>query len=112
MEVSVRKEEDIYVVSVLESRIDAAVALEFKEAMRRAAEGSPPQIVLDLSEVAFIDSSGLGAIVATMKLLAPERRLALAGMTPAVDKVFKLTRMDRVFRIFPTLDEALSGVRV
>ena len=112
MEVSVRKEEDIYVVTVLASRIDAACALECKETMRRSTDGSPPQVVLDLSEVTFIDSSGLGAIVATMKLLAPERRLALAGMSPAVDKVFKLTRMDRVFRIFPTLDEALCGVRV
>lgn len=111
MEVSVKTEEDICVVRVLDRRIDAAVALEFKETMRRSAVGSPPQIVLDLGHVDFIDSSGLGAIVATMKHLAPERTLILAGMTPTVDKVFKLTRMDSVFPIFPTLDAALARQR-
>tara|TARA_R110002124_G_scaffold216499_2_gene382274 strand:+ start:752 stop:1090 length:339 start_codon:yes stop_codon:yes gene_type:complete len=111
MEVSVKTEGDICVVSVLDSRIDAAVALEFKETMRRTAQDSPPCIVLDLGQVNFIDSSGLGAIVATMKHLAPKQSLILAGMTPTVDKVFKLTRMDSVFVIFPTLDAALGMQR-
>jgi anti-sigma B factor antagonist len=111
MEVSVKTEEDICVVSVLHSRIDAAVALEFKETMRRSARDCSAHIVLDLGQVDFIDSSGLGAIVATMKHLAPARSLILAGMTPTVDKVFKLTRMDSVFSIFQTLEEALDGQR-
>lgn len=108
MEVSSKTEGDICVVSVRESRIDAAGALAFKDAMRRASEGGPNTIVLDLSQVLFVDSSGLGAIVATMKHLSPDRSLILAGMTPAVDKVFKLTRMDSVFRIFETVEKALS----
>ena len=94
------------IVTVNAERIDAAMAIQFKEDMRLKTESGPDRIVLDLSSVTFIDSSGLGAIVAAMKHLAPQRRLALAGLTPTVDKVFKLTRMDSVFSLYPTLDDA------
>jgi anti-sigma B factor antagonist len=107
MEISSRNEGAICIVSVQEARIDAAVALAFKEAMRRTTEGGTNDVILDLRQVKFIDSSGLGAIVATMKFLAPERALILAGLTTAVDKVFQLTRMDSVFSVFSTLDQAL-----
>jgi anti-sigma B factor antagonist len=109
MEVSIRIEEQMQVVSILEARIDAAVALDFKDAMRKATADGPETVVLDLGHVDFIDSSGLGAIVATMKLLSPDRKLVLAGLTPAVDKVFKLTRMDTVFSLFATLQEAMEA---
>jgi anti-sigma B factor antagonist len=108
MKISARAEGDICIVTVEEDRIDAAVALSFKEAMRRQTETATHIVILDLTQVVFIDSSGLGAIVATMKHLAPERRLVLAGLTPAVDKVFRLTRMDSIFELFPTLDAALA----
>jgi len=112
MKMSVRTEEDVCIVSVQESRIDAASALDFKEDVRRHTQGAPERVVLDLTQVEFIDSSGLGAIVATMKHLSPERKLVLAGLTPAVEKVFQLTRMDSVFSIHLTLDAALQVDRV
>ncbi|MEM6303430.1 MAG: STAS domain-containing protein [Pseudomonadota bacterium] len=112
MDVSSSKEGGMQVVSVLDTRIDAAVALAFKDAMRKETEGGPKTVVLDLREVDFIDSSGLGAIVATMKHLAPARKLVLAGLTPAVDKVFRLTRMDSVFSVFQSLDDALAAEQV
>ena len=98
-------------VSVLDNRIDAAVAIEFKDAMRASTEGGSETVVLDLSEVQFIDSSGLGAIVASMKHMGTSRTLALAGLTPTVEKVFRLTRMDSVFSVFPTLDGALDALK-
>ena len=101
MQLTTRKTDTGLVIRVEESRIDAAVAIEFKEAVRRAANGSGNPVILDLSQVTFLDSSGLGAVVAVMKLLAPERVLELAGLTPSVGRVFRLTRMDSVFTIHP-----------
>lgn len=98
------------VVTVNTNRIDAAMAIQFKEDMRRETEEGCEHVILDLSGVDFIDSSGLGAIVAAMKQLGDERRLDLAGLTPAVDKVFRLTRMDTVFRLYPSLDSAMAGI--
>lgn len=111
MELATTTEEQMRIVSVQDSRIDAAVAIEFKDAMRVQTENGPDLIVLDLSNVDFIDSSGLGAIVAAMKNMGTDRRLALAGLTPTVARVFSLTRMDSVFSVFPTLQDALAELR-
>lgn len=108
MELTSSTEADLQIVTVQEQRIDAAVALSFKDQMRDTTEGGTVTVVLDLGHVHFIDSSGLGAIVAAMKNLSPARRLVLAGLTPTVDKVFKLTRMDSVFGVFPTVEAALE----
>ena len=95
-------------VTVEDRRIDAAIAIAFKDRMRELTDNGPERIVLDLTKVDFVDSSGLGAIVATMKALGGDRKLELAGLTPTVDKVFRLTRMDTVFAIYPNTDVAFS----
>ena len=97
------------IVTVHADRIDSAMAIQFKEDLRSETEQGPNRVILDLSGVTFIDSSGLGAIVAATKQLDDHRRLDLAGLTPVVDKVFRLTRMDTVFRLFPSLDDAIAG---
>jgi anti-anti-sigma factor len=70
------------VVTVGSDRIDAAMAIQFKEEMREQTQDGAARVILDLSGVGFIDSSGLGAIVAAMKQLGAGRRLDLAGPTP------------------------------
>lgn len=99
---------DARLIRIAEDRIDAAAAIAFKDEVIRAARDGPPRIVLDLEAVAFIDSSGLGAIVAVMKRLTPGQQTDLAALSPAVRKVFRLTRMDSVFRLFPTVSDALA----
>lgn len=98
---------DMLIVRVEETRIDAAGAIQFKERMREVTNDAPARVVLDLSKVGFLDSSGLGAVVAVMKLLMPSRKLELAGLTPTVEKVFRLTRMDSVFAIHASVPGAL-----
>lgn len=110
MELIATPRHDALVVTVNESRIDAAGAIRFKDRMRELVAQASPRVILDLSHVAFLDSSGLGAVVAVMKLLGPDRRLELAGLTPGVQKVFRLTRMDSVFVIHAAVPDALRDV--
>ena len=107
MDLQTSLRDDMLIVSVMEDRIDAAGAIRFKDRMRTLVQHPVARVVLDLSRVKFLDSSGLGAIVAVMKLLGPGRKLELAGLTPTVLKVFRLTRMDSVFVIHPDAPEAL-----
>ncbi|MEO9649496.1 MAG: STAS domain-containing protein [Roseobacter sp.] len=111
MDLASKTQEHLRIVSVQETRIDAAVAIEFKDAMRMETDNGPNLVVLDLSRVEFIDSSGLGAIVAAMKHMGKDKKLALAGLTPTVERVFKLTRMDSVFNVFTTLEGALAELQ-
>ena len=90
---------DLLVIRVNDTRIDAAGAIDFKERMREFIQDDERRVILDLSNVTFIDSSGLGAVVAVRKSLGPDRPLELASLTSAVEKVFRLTRMDSVFPI-------------
>lgn len=90
------------------SRIDASSAIYLKDQFKDATEDVDGRVVMDLSDVSFVDSSGLGAIVSALKLLGG-RRLELAGLTPVVAKVFKLTCMDQVFLIHGSVDSALSA---
>ena len=111
MELSSSLEPGLQIVTVQEQRIDAAVALSFKDRMRDLTDGQSETVLLDLDHVQFIDSSGLGAIVAVMKNLDADRKLVLAGLSPTVDKVFRLTRMDSVFSVFPTVEAALDKLQ-
>ena len=97
-------------IKVDEARIDAAVAVKFKDRVRELAGDTPARVVLDIEKVEFLDSSGLGAVVAAMKQLGTGRKLELAGLTPTVQKVFHLTRMDTVFTIHKDADAALAGL--
>lgn len=97
---------DLRVVTVEEERIDAVVAIQFKDEMRALTDDAPPRVLLDLSQVTFLDSSGLGAVVAAYKQAAPARKLELAALSPTVEKVFKLTRMDTVFTIYASAEDA------
>ncbi|MFK7939732.1 MAG: STAS domain-containing protein [Roseovarius sp.] len=94
------------IITIHAARIDASVAIQFKDAMRAATSDPENRVILDMSAVDFVDSSGLGAIVAAMKQLGQTTKLELAGLTPDVDKVFRLTRMDRVFDIHDSVAHA------
>lgn len=103
MDIDTQDIDGIRLIRIQAPRVDAAESVRFKDVVREAAEGGPDRVVLDMSEVTFLDSSGLGAVVGTMKILAPEQKLELACLTPAVAKVFQLTKMDTIMRIHGTL---------
>ena len=94
----------------LTGQISLSDAEKLREPLARLAEQKTPLIVLDLSAVTFVDSSGLGAIVSSLKMLRGQGQLALCGMPNTVMSTFKLTRMDKVFRIFPSHVEAIAAL--
>jgi len=106
MELSLDHTPTARIIRVNASRIDAPIALQFKEDMRKLTMEGDGRFVLDLKDVQFIDSSGLGAVVASMKQLRAGQQLELAALQPIVEKVFRLTRMDSIFTIHGTADQA------
>jgi len=79
----------------------------FLNAVRRE---DAPTMILDFSGVPYLDSSGLGSLVAACTSCAKTgRRMALTGVNKRVLKVFEITRVEQIFLMFPTLSDALEA---
>ncbi|HOW55125.1 MAG TPA: STAS domain-containing protein [Syntrophorhabdaceae bacterium] len=112
MEIENRKIENILVVQPMEKRIDASVSTEFKGRMVDWINAGSRKIILDLSYVDFIDSSGLGAIVSSLKTIGNDGDLVICGIKETVMGLFRLTRMNRVFQIFSSQPEAIKALSI
>jgi anti-sigma B factor antagonist len=105
MELFSKKIDGRKIVVIESDRIDAACAVEFKREILSLIDEGTEQLVLDLGHVKYIDSSGLGAIVGVFKSMGQQASFCIIGLNKAVERMFQLTRMDRVFNIHKTLDE-------
>lgn len=104
----VRREGGVVVVAPTVRRLDATVAPGFRQAVLQLVEGGDTRMVLDLARLEFLDSSGLGAMVSILKALGSKGALAVAGVHGAVLSLFQLTRMDKVFVLAGSADEAVA----
>ncbi|MEL7349386.1 MAG: STAS domain-containing protein [Pseudomonadota bacterium] len=98
--------EDCIVIRMTQVRIDHAIANEFRNQVLEAAQSSGRTVVLDLSDVEFMDSSGLGAIMGIRKRLGWSVRIVLAGLKSPVFRVFELARVTSVFSFYTSVDAA------
>ncbi len=94
---------------IKEGRLDAHNSGELKDRILKLFEEGGRDLVVDLGDVQFIDSSGLGALLSGHKnAIQRSTGFALAGLQPRVKAMFELTRLQRVFEIYPGLREALD----
>jgi anti-sigma B factor antagonist len=98
------------VVSV-EGELDLSTAPRLKWMLVDALEAGRSQLVVDLSLASFMDSTALGVLVGVNRSL-DGGGLAIVCARPEVLKTFELSGVDRLFAIFPTLDEALASLGV
>ena len=97
------------VAAVPVEELDASNAGEFKRDIAPLLEANA-KLVLDLSRLRFVDSSGLGAFISCLrKLNAKGGDLKLCGMSKQVRAVFELVRMHRVFDILGTREDAVRA---
>ena len=110
MQLKMTEKDDAVILTVEDERMDAHNSGSLKERMLQLFDEGKYQLVIDLSAVRFIDSSGLGALVSGFKnASARDGSLRLCCLQPQVKSMFELTRLHRVFEIFATLDEALEN---
>ncbi|MEQ1635295.1 MAG: STAS domain-containing protein [Methylococcales bacterium] len=109
MNVNLEKTNGFNVLTIKDERIDAHNSGELKEYLLQLIEKGEKQIIVQLEQVRFIDSSGLGALLSGNKhILAKSGRLALVNIQQQVLSMFELTRLNRVFEIYSDLNEAFN----
>ena len=103
MELQVGNSAEAFHVILCEERFDAFLAPEFNDKMKVFIAEGKNRIVLDLSQVDFVDSTALGVIIKALKMAKetdPENgNIELCGVNKKVMSLLQLTRMDRVFTI-------------
>jgi anti-sigma B factor antagonist len=91
-------------------RLDVAGAPALKDAISEALKNGQPRVVLDMEGVSFVDSTGLGSVIAALKQIrSSQGDLRLAAPNQQVRVVLELTTLDRVFPYYSTVEEALTG---
>ena len=109
MEMATEKSGDVTVVSLPGEQLDASNAKDFKRDIAPLLEPRG-KIVLDLAQLRFVDSSGLGAILSCLRQLnAGGGDLKLCGMSKPVRALFELVRMHKIFDIYGTKEEAIRA---
>jgi len=82
--------------------LDSSIGSEVREKVSAMLKQGVSTILVDLSQTTFVDSSGLGALVACLKLARSANcQLAICALNDQVKMLLELTSMDRVFKIFP-----------
>ena len=100
---------DAYVIA-LTGEVDLYTAPEFKQQLLEVIDQGARDVVVDLSDTTFIDSTTLGVLVGGVKRLRTnEGQLSLVCSDRNITKIFEITGLDRVFTIYPTRDEALAA---
>jgi anti-sigma B factor antagonist len=100
----------IQVIIIHEERLDAHNSEMLKTEVNRIFNQGTHELLIDLKDVRFIDSSGLGVLVSGFKNASTHQgSLKLCSLQSQVKSMFELTRLHRVFDIFPSVDEALDS---
>jgi anti-sigma B factor antagonist len=106
MNISTENRNGRTILGLKEERLDAHNSGELKDYILKLLEDGHTRLVIDLSGVRFIDSSGLGALLSGYKnATLRSGSFILAGLQPRVQSMFELTRLHRVFDIYPSLGE-------
>jgi anti-sigma B factor antagonist len=106
--IAIEREGDA-LVAIPDGEVDVASAPQLREKLLAALDERPPLLVVDLSRVTFLDSTGLAALVAVYhRANEVGSAFALAAPTRIAGKVLTITGLDRAWPVFDTRAEAVA----
>lgn len=106
MEIRVEQLEDSVIIAP-EGEVDLSNSRELQLELKRVLKTKPTRLVVDLSQVLYMDSSGVATLVEAMQIARRQSTdLVLCTLQPKVQSVFEIARLDRVFRITKNVETA------
>ncbi|RMI01654.1 MAG: anti-sigma factor antagonist [Calditrichaeota bacterium] len=108
--VNVRSQGSTKIVAI-EGEVDLYSSPQVRDTLLEVVQQQPPAVVVDLRGVSYMDSSGLATLIEALQMIEQHSgRLLLADIRPEVREVFELSRLDSVFRIYDSVEQALQSV--
>ena len=110
MELKIRKNETIYIIDVL-GEMDLYNSYKLKELLMKMIEKKIEKFIINMEEVEYIDSSGIGALIyITSTVKKMNLNLSITNVHGSVKKVIELTKLSNFFPILPNLEEAVKSM--
>jgi anti-sigma B factor antagonist len=110
MELKIRKNGQIYIIDI-QGEMDLYNSFKLKELLMKMIEKKIECFIINMGDVEYIDSSGIGALIyITSTVKKMNLRLAITNVHGSVKKVIELTKLTSFFPIAATLDEAIKAV--
>lgn len=101
------------IIVPLDGSLEIGLQADFKDKLLSIANGQNPKVVLDFGKVDFIDSACLGILVGFMRKVKDLKgTIAVASLQEDVQSIFQITRLDKVFPLFNSVDEAIASLTV
>jgi anti-sigma B factor antagonist len=98
-------------IVTLEGEIDLHESPNVRDQLRPLIEKKSPRVYVDMTEVVYIDSSGLAVLIDAMQRIANYGgKFGLIAIRPAVRTVLEIARLDQVFRVYPDRTSAVSAI--
>jgi len=111
MKYSVDKQEKYTLLRLNEEKLDSNIAPQLKSEMVTLHAEGVRNIILDLSEVKYTDSSGLSALLVGNRILQEDKGIfILARLSEHTLKLIKISQLDSVLNILPTVEESIDAV--
>jgi anti-anti-sigma factor len=111
MKYSVDKQEKYSLLRLNEEKLDSSIAPQLKSEMVTLHAEGVRNIILDLSEVKYTDSSGLSALLVGNRILQEDNGIfILARLSDHTMKLIKISQLDSVLNILPTVEEGIDAV--
>lgn len=100
---------DRLAVVAVRGDIDALTAPLLSDAIQRVLPERPSAVIVDLSAVDFLASSGMAALISAHELIAPTARFAVVADGPGTSRPLKLMAIDAILALHPTLPDAMAA---
>ena len=111
LDIKVESREEV-VVLFLRGEIDSVFSQKLRDQIKLLAEGSKYKIIIDMTDLTYLDSSALGAIIAGLKVLDRYGGgMKISGVNTFIEDVFKITRFGEVVDIQPDVTSALEAFK-
>ncbi len=111
MKYSIDKDDKYSLLKIKEEKFDSTVSSSFKSDLITMQAEGVPNIVIDLSDVKYIDSSGLSALLVGNRIFGEAGgAFVLASPSEHTEKLIKISQLDKVFDVLPTVHEAIESV--
>ncbi|HEX2968537.1 MAG TPA: STAS domain-containing protein [Bacteroidales bacterium] len=110
--INIEKRDKIDVISFSVNKIDALITEEIRDSICKVFENSNSKVIIDLSGVHYIDSSGFGCFLSVMKTARNNYGIIkFAQPEPAIMQLFRTLQLHTIFQIYEDLDSCLRSFR-